>query len=169
MNTKKTRVYYLQNQAIHKARAELEEKGILAPESSLEACRFLTGKINLGIESISCLSLKQREVLIGKLKKMGATVRNPHIYASDLESERRLSGSKEPRKVILFREPKEDQLRMLDTLASQVDWREQDGYLRFCHKLLKSPRARNSNEVTKLRLALQNIITHQPLAPEAKC
>ncbi len=41
--------------------------------------------------------------LIDSLKKMGAQVRNPHIYDSDLREERLASGSKEPRKIILFR------------------------------------------------------------------
>ena len=92
---------------------------------------------------------------------MGAQVRNPHIYDSDLREERLAAGSKEPRKIILFSEPKEDQLRMLDTLASQIHWREQDGYLRFSYKILCAPRPRNSREVTKLRLTLQSLISQQ--------
>ena len=50
---------------------------------------------------------------------------------------------------------------MLDTLASQIHWRVQDGYLRFCYKILLAPRPRNSREVTKLRLALQSMISQQ--------
>ena len=50
---------------------------------------------------------------------------------------------------------------MLDTLASQVDWREQDCYLRFCHKILRAPRPRNSREITKLRLALESLLIQQ--------
>ncbi len=56
---------------------------------------------------------------------------------------------------------------MLDTLASQVHWREQDGYLRFCHKILRAPRPRNSREVTKLCLALQSLIVQQENADTA--
>ena len=155
----KPKVYYLQNQAIHKARLQLEEKGVLDPWGGLDQVRELAGMINLNIQSISRLSLKQREILIDKLKDMGSSVRNPHIYESDLIQERSLSGSKSPRKIIIFSEPKESQLRMLDILASQIHWREQDGYLRFCHKILRAPR--NSREVTKLRLALQSMISQQ--------
>ena len=73
--------------------------------------------------------------------------------------------------VSLFRnssEPKEHQLRMFDTLVSQVHWREQNGYLRFCHKILRAPRPRNSREVTKLPLALQSIIQQQIDRAEGK-
>ncbi len=123
--------------------------------------RELAGvKINLGILSISRLSLKQRELLIERLRQMGATVRNPQIYASDLRAEPALSGKKLG-KIVLFSEPKEHQLRMLDTLAAKIRWKEQDGYLRFCQKMVKSPRPRNSKEVTKLRLAMESIIDQQ--------
>ncbi len=83
----KPKVYELQNKAIHKARAELEAAGVLQEGKSLEACRFMAGQINLGIQSVSRLSLPQREKLIEMLKDMGATVRNPHIYLSDLNIE----------------------------------------------------------------------------------
>ncbi len=78
----KPKVYELQNKAIHKARAELEAAGVFQEGKSLEACRFMAGQINLGIQSVSRLSLPQREKLIEMLKDMGATVRNPHIYLS---------------------------------------------------------------------------------------
>ncbi len=91
----------------------------------------------------------------------GAQVKNPHIYQSDLEEERKLSDSKNPRKIILFSEPKEDQFRMIDTLANRVLWRSPDGYLRLCHKLFRAPRPRNSNEVTRLRLTLLSLISQQ--------
>ena len=83
----KSKAYELQNKAIHTARAELEAAGALQKGKSLEAYRFLAGQINLGIQSISRLSLSQREKLIEMLKEMGATVRNPHIYLSDLNIE----------------------------------------------------------------------------------
>jgi len=111
--------------------------------------------LRVNIESISSLSLKQREILIDGLKSMGAQGRNPKIYESDLSAERSPSGSKEPRKIIVYPYPTEDQLRMVDTLANQIHWREQDGYLCVCYKILKSSPGR---EVTKLRLALESII-----------
>ena len=154
---KKSPVYKIQNVAIHKARAELEVMGVLQVGKSLEACRFLAGQINLGIQSISRLSLSQREKLIEMLKDMGATVRNPHIYLSDLNIEAAAGKGK----VVGFSAPKEDQLRMVDSLAAQIRWREADGYLRFCHKVIKAPRPRNSREVTTLRLALESLISQQ--------
>jgi hypothetical protein len=160
-DVKRAKVYDLQNRAIHEARAELERKAILEAGRSLDVIRELAGKINLGINSISRLSLKQREILIEQLKEMGATVRNPHIYDSDLTKEWTLSGKKERRKIVLFSEPKEDQLRMVDAIAAQISWHEQDGYTHFCRKFLKSPRPRNSREVTKLRLALESILEQQ--------
>lgn len=153
----KPKVYDLQNKAIHTARAELEAKGVLAAGEGLQACRFLAGRINLGIESISRLDLKQREKLIEMLKEMGATVRNPHVYTSDLSYD---SAARSGR-VVGFSAPKENQLRMVDALAAKIKWRESDGYLRFCHKILKSPRPRNSREVTTLKAALQSIIDQQ--------
>ena len=160
MQQKRPQVYHLQNVTIHKAMAELVARGVLEARSSLDAVRDLAAKINLGIASISRLSLKQREVLINQLRGLGATVRNPHIYASDLAAEHVLSGKK-VRKIVLFSEPKEDQLRMLDALAAKIQWKEQDGYLRFCHKLSRAPRPRSSKEVTKLRLALESILKQQ--------
>src|SRR3989442_1507930 len=133
---KKPAVYYIQNKAIHAARAELEAKGIIEKGRSLEMVRFLAGKINLGIESVSNLSLAQREMLIGQLIEMGATVKNPILYASD-------RGSK---KIAPFTRATEDQLRVVDALAARVIWREQDGYLRFCYKVIKAPRPRNPRE-----------------------
>lgn len=157
----KPKVYYLQNQAIHRARAQLEEKGILDPWSSLDQIREMAATLNLGLRSISKLSLKQRETLIEKLKAMGAQVKNPHIYPSDLEEERRLSDSKEPRKMFLFNNIGEGALRMLDTLAAKILWRDLYGYKALCFKLLGSERPRNSREVTKLRLTLQSILNQQ--------
>lgn len=139
--------YKLQNRAVHEARRQLEEKGILDPWAGVDQIREMAGELNLGIRSISKLSLKQREILIEKLIEMGARVRNPHIYGSDLLDE----GG---RKIVLFSEPKESQIRMIDTLANQVHWRSPDGYLRLCYKLLKAPRPHNSREITRLRLAL---------------
>lgn len=87
---------------------------------------------------------------------MGATVRNPHVYESYLKAESGRRG-----KVVGFPTPKEHQLRMVDALAAQIRWRETDGYLRFCHKIIKAPRPRNSKEITTLRLALQSMIDQQ--------
>jgi len=52
---------------------------------------------------------------------------------------------------------------MLDSLANQVNWREPDGYLRLCWKLVKAPHPGNSEEVTKLRLALSSLVSQQSL------
>lgn len=155
---KRPQIYYLQNRAIHQARAQLEEQGILDPWAGVAQIREMAAEINLGIASISKLSLNQRQVLIDKLNAMGAQVRNPHIYQSDLEEERRQAGTPGPRKVLLFAAVKEEQLRLLDSLANKIAWRETDGYLRLCHRLLKAPRPRNSKEVTKLRLTLESMI-----------
>jgi len=92
---------------------------------------------------------------------MGADVKNPVIYDSDLKAEAAASGSKEPRKIIVYSRVTEDQLRMLDALANQIRWRERDGYLRFCYKLFRAPRPRNSREVTRLRIALESMIQQQ--------
>ena len=83
--------------------------------------------------------------------EMAAQVKNPVIYDSD-----RPAGNVAP-----FTKTSEEQLRMLDTLAGQVRWREKDGYLRFCYKVIKAPRPRNSREVTTLRLALESLRSQQ--------
>lgn len=165
---KRARVYYLQNQAIHQARAQLEGKGVLNPWSGLDQVREMAASLNLGLRSISKLSLQQRETLIEKLKAMGAQVKNPHIYPSDLEEERRLSGSREPRKVFLFNTVGEGAQRMLDTLAAKILWRSPDGYKSLCLKLTGSERPRNAREVTKLRLSLQSILDQQLRAHASK-
>ena len=153
----KSKVYELQNKAIHKARAELEAKGILQSGKSLEATRFMAGQINLGIQSISSLDLKQREKLIEMLKDMGATVRNPHVYTSDLSYDAAVKSGR----IVGFSAPKESQLRMVDALAAKVKWHELDGYLRFCQKIIKAPRPRNAREVTTLKAALQSLLVQQ--------
>jgi hypothetical protein len=90
-------------------------------------------------------------VLIDRLIGMGARVKNPVIYARD-----RPAGNVAP-----FTKTSEEQLRMLDTLAGQVRWREKDGLPPFCHTVIKAPRPRNSREVTTLRLALESILRQQ--------
>lgn len=156
---KKSNVYKLQNVAIHKARAQLAENGVLNPWSSLDEIREMAAALNLGIHSISKLSLEQRRDLIDQLIAKGAEVKNPVIYPGDLKAEAARSGY--TRKVIVYSRVTDEQLQMLDTLAGRITWREKDGYLRFCYKMLKGPRARNSKEVTRLRLALQSIISQQ--------
>lgn len=155
---KKPAVYMIQNQAIHAARAQLEANGALDPWSSLDAVREMAGRLNLGIKSISRLSLMQRRTLISQLIEMGAQVKNPELYASDLDAERRAGRMG---KIVLWREPGEAELRMLDSLASQIRWRSPDGYQLFTAKLLKARRPRNSKEVTKLRLALESMIAQE--------
>lgn len=109
----------------------------------------MTGEINLGIPSISKLSIEQRRVLIDRLIEMGARVKNPVIYDSD-----RPAG-----KIAPFTRVSEEQLRMIDALAAQIRWREKDGYLPFCYKVIKAWRPRNSREVTTLPLALESLVT----------
>ena len=90
--SRRPQVYYLQNRAIHKARAQLESKGVLDPWSGLNQIREIAAELNLGIRSVSKLSLKQREALIDRLKAMGATIRNPHLYDSDMAAEQVADG-----------------------------------------------------------------------------
>jgi len=127
-------------------------QGILDPWSGFDRIRDMAAELNLGIRSISRLNIEQRRVLIDRLiDEMGAQVKNPVIYDSD-----RPAGNVAP-----FIKTSEEQLRMLDTLAGQVRWREKDGYLRFCYKVIKAPRPRNSREVTTLRLALESLRSQQ--------
>jgi len=160
----RSQAYKLQNIAIHSARAQLERMGILDPWNGLEQIRDMAGELNLGIRSISRLSLDQRRTLIDKLYEMGARVKNPFIYDSDRKTEGTRSGNKQSGKVIFYSRVTEDQLRMLDILASKVQWRTPDGYLRFCHKLIKCPRPLNSRQVTTVRLALASLVDQQRAA-----
>lgn len=154
-------VYSLQNTAIHRARAELEQNGVLDPGLGIEQIRDMAGELNRGLRSVSSLSLEQRRMLIDRLVEMGARVRNPHIYASDLVAESAARGEKGPRKIIVYPYPSEEQLRMVDALAGQIGWQTPDGYARFCHKLFRAPRPRNGRELTRLRLALQSMIDQE--------
>ena len=162
----KSSVYKIQNVAIHKARAQLEGQGVLNPWSGLDQVRAIAAEINLGIASISKLSLDQRHQLIDRLIAMGAQVKNPVIYDSDRNAE--AGWSKKGQKVARFRRISEPQLRMLDALAGQVNWREQDGYLRFCHKIVNGPRPLNQRQVTTLRAALQSLIAQQRQTDDAE-
>ncbi|HWP58978.1 MAG TPA: hypothetical protein VNL14_13885 [Candidatus Acidoferrales bacterium] len=159
---KRPQVYYLQNRAIHEARRQLEDKGILDPWAGLDQIRWMAADINLGVRSISRLSLEQRRVLIDRLIAMGAHVKNPFIYESDLRKE--AGHVQQPRKVLVYRRVTEGQLRMLDRIASQIQWRERDGYLRFCYKIIKCPRPQNSRQVTILRAALESLLVQQATA-----
>ncbi len=158
---KKPKVYYLQNKALHAARFQLEAKGVLDPWNSLNQVRQMAAKLNLGIASISKLSLQQRQTLIDNLKSLGARVKNPRLYQSELEEEHRLSRSKEPRKIIVFNNVGEGAQRMLDTLASKIYWRAPDGYKALCLKLIGSPVPRNPRQVTKIRLILLSLLKQQ--------
>lgn len=150
--------YALQNAAIHKARRQLEDKGILDPWAGLEAVRDMAAEINAGLRSISKLSLEQRRILIDRLIEKGAQVRNPHIYASDLRSEAKPAG---PRKIIPFSRVSEEQLRMLDTLAAKIAWPKPDSYERFCVRLFTVPRPRNNKEAARLAVILRSMIDRQ--------
>lgn len=155
---KRPQVYYLQNHAIHKARAQLEAQGVIDPWAGLDQIRQMAAELNLGIASISKLSLDQRRALIDRLIGMGAQVKNPFIYASDTKAE---TGG--PRKVLICSRVSEKQLRMLDRFAAQIQWREL-GYLRFCHRVIKCPRPHNSRQVTTLRVALESLLAQQHAA-----
>src|SRR5262249_40409564 len=74
-------VYLAQNRTLHKARAQLGME--------LDDLRALAGQINLGIQSLSKLSLSQRHALIADLISKGAEVDNPEITRFDLEEEAR--------------------------------------------------------------------------------
>jgi hypothetical protein len=160
---KKTAVYSLQNVAIHAARGQLEKMGILDPRTGLDQIRDMAAEINGGIQSVSRLSLKQREVLIQRLIEKGARVRNPHIYASDLASEAALGGS---RKILSFSRVTERQLRMLDTLATQIFWQGPDAYERLCVKLFNASVPRNNKEATQLATILRSMIQQQRVRRE---
>ena len=158
----KSQAYKLQNNAIHEARAQLEKLGVMVPGDSLNAVRAIAGQLNLGVQSISSLTLDQRAALIDRLNGMGARVRNPSIYVTDYAAENAARGTrKEPKKVTVYSEASELQLKMLDTMASRVRWNEPDGYLRFCVKQIKCTRPMNNRQVTKLRCALQSLINQQ--------
>lgn len=142
-------VYYAQNKALHNARAQL---GL-----SLDELRLMAGSINLGIGSISRLSLTQRKDLLDRLLALGARIRNPEITQYDLAEEERAKGGK----IAHFPVPTAKQIVKLNALAEQIHWRAEDGYLRFCHKLIKAPAPRNHREVTIMRLALQSLLKQQ--------
>lgn len=158
----KPRAYILQNKAIHEARAQLEKLGVMVPGDSLNAVRAIAGELNLGVQSISRLTLQQRRTLIDRLNGMGARVRNPAIYKSDYDAERGTVGpGKEQKRVFVYSEASEPQLKMLDSMAARVRWNEPDGYLRFCVKQIKCTRPMNNRQVTKLRCALLSLIAQQ--------
>jgi len=163
----RSQAYKVQNSAIHTARAQLERMGLLDPWNGLEQIRDMAGELNLGIRSISRLSLDQRRALIDKLNEMGAQVKNPFIYDSDRKADGARSGKKQSGKIILYSRVTEDQLRMLDILASRIQWHTPDGYLRFCYKLIKCARPLNSRQVTTVRLALASLVDQQAgVAPD---
>lgn len=157
----RSNVYNLQNQAIHEARAQLEKLGVMVPGDSLNHVRAMAGELNGNVQSISSLSLDQRRDLINRLNALGARVRNPAIYASDYAAERGASPRKEPKKVIVYAEASESQLKMLDALAARVVWKEPDGYVRFTIQQIKCTRPMNNRHVTKLRCALLSILKQQ--------
>lgn len=143
----KPAVYYAQQKAIWRAAAQLE--------IGLAELREMAAAINVGVYSLSSLSLQQRHTLIGDLNARGANVRNPVLTDYDRQDEQRLASKGKVRRFPLVTGR---QQQMLDALAAKVTWREQDGYLRFCHKQIHAPQPRNQREVTKLRLALQSLV-----------
>ena len=148
-------LYYIQQKAIFRAAKEV---GL-----GIDDLRSMAGSLNLGIASLSRLSLDQRQALIERLRSLGATARNPTITRYDYEEEARANG-----KLKRFPAITDKQLKMLAALAEQVQWREPDGYLRFCYMTLKAPAARNAREVTTLRLALQSLIKQQSAITDKK-
>jgi hypothetical protein len=159
-------VYKLQNVAIHKARAELEGAGVLNPWSGLEQVRDMAAELNSGVRSISSLNIAQRRALIERLIGMGAKVRNPVIYESDLRAEAARSGKK--RKVLTFVAGGEKQLRMMDALATRVNWRNPDGFTRLCEKVIKAPRPTRRKQVTAICAALRSMIKKQAASESAQ-
>ena len=94
-----SRLHQLQNKAIRTARLNLEKLGVMEPGESLEGCRLLAGRINLGNQSISALSLKQREALIHLLNKRGSMVDNPRVHYFDIKAE---SARRRAAKIVRF-------------------------------------------------------------------
>ena len=158
---KKLLVYDLQNAAIHEARRQLAEAGVLDPRSSLDQVRQMAAEINNGIASISKLSLEQRRELIERLIEKGALVNNPNFYNSDLKAEAARSGRM--RKVVRLLTVSESQQRLIDTLAAQVNWPNQDSLQRLCFKLFKATEPRNHREVKQLCAVLESIIERDKL------
>ena len=106
-----SRLHQLQNKAIRTARLKLEKLGVMEPGKSLEGCRLLAGRINLGNQSISALSLKQREGLIDLLNKKGAMVDNPHVHYFDIKAE---SARRRAARIVGFFVAKKRRLRLID-------------------------------------------------------
>lgn len=68
-------------------RERLEQRDVFKKFDSLDDVRRIAGELNDGKESLSKLSLEQRRALIDRLIGMGADVKNPIIYDSDLRDE----------------------------------------------------------------------------------
>jgi len=151
--------------AIHKARAQLEAKGVFNTWSGLDDLRELADRINNGIASVSALSLDQRADLIERLIGLGAEVKNPTIFTSDRKSNQNQT---RPGKVVLYNQATDEQIEMLDALAARIKWSAQDGYLLFKRKLIKCDAPLNNRQVTKLRLALTSMISQQDRSPVLK-
>lgn len=152
-------VYNLQNAAIHEARRQLEDAGLFNPGSSLEAVRAIAAEIGGGVASISKLLIEQRRALIERLIEMGARVKNPTFYDSDLKAEAARSGRK--KKVLKLPTISENQRRLVDTLAARISWSYPDGLNRLCRKLFDASEPRNNREITHLRAVLESMIEQQ--------
>lgn len=163
---KKSAAYGIQNVAIHAARAQLEKQGVFDPLSSLDQIRDMAGEINDGVRSISQLSLEQRRELIARLKLMGADVKNPVLYESDFKAEAAATGVR--RKVLTFSRVTEKQLRMLDSLAVQIDWYRTDSYAHLQEKLFNAPRPKNAKEVNHLACVLRSMLERQNKSKETQ-
>lgn len=151
-------VYKLQNRAIHEARRQLERKGIISPWASLDQIREMAAELNHGILSISKLSLDQRRSLIEKLIEMGANVKNPILYDSDLRAETAGRGVK--RKVLEFTQLTEKQLRWVDGLAAQVQWSHANDYARLQNKLFGG-QPKTSKQLQRLAHVVRGILNKQ--------
>lgn len=152
-------VYKFQNSAIHEARSQLEEKGILDPWASLDQLREMAAEINGGIRSVSRLSLEERRELIDQLIELGANVRNPGIYDSDLKTEAAARGVK--RKVLNFTQVTEKQLRWVDGLAARVQWSNPNAYTCLQERLLGVPRPRTKKQLQRLAYVIRGILNKQ--------
>ncbi|MGE0680006.1 MAG: hypothetical protein AB7P69_03710 [Candidatus Binatia bacterium] len=143
--------YLAQNRALFKAAAQLGLR--------LDDLREMAAAIDpLHRRSLSLLSLTQRRELLDDLITKGADVRNPQLTEQEVGEARRADRGG---KLIRFPAISSAEEEMIKKMAAHIHWREPDGFLRLCHKLIKSSFPRNHREVTTMRLALQSLLQQQ--------
>jgi hypothetical protein len=62
------------------------------------------------------------------------------------------------RAVLKLQTISEDQQRLIDTLAAQIDWPRRDSLKRLCLRLFDATEPRNHHEITHLRAVLESMI-----------